>query len=63
MLTQKPAHQDRPLLHAGSEFESEDFDTIGGLVFGHLGRAPELVADLVVRERGEEDTSGEQSRR
>ena len=25
----------------GSEFESEDFDTIGGLVFGHLGRIPE----------------------
>jgi magnesium and cobalt exporter, CNNM family len=25
----------------GSEFESEDFDTIGGLVLGHLGRAPE----------------------
>ena len=67
----------------GSEFESEDFDTIGGLVFGHLGRAPEVgdeivldgyalrveevdglrVARLVVRERGEEDTAGEQSRR
>jgi CBS domain containing-hemolysin-like protein len=26
----------------GSEFESEDFDTIGGLVLGHLGRAPEV---------------------
>lgn len=26
----------------GSEFESEDFDTIGGLVFGHIGRAPEV---------------------
>jgi Mg2+/Co2+ transporter CorC len=47
----------------GSEFESEDFDTIGGLVFGHLGRTPEVGDELVVRERGEEDTSGEQSRR
>ena len=26
----------------GSEFESEDFDTIGGLVLGYLGRAPEV---------------------
>src|SRR5215208_5731864 len=26
----------------GSQFESEDFDTIGGLVFGVIGRAPEL---------------------
>ena len=26
----------------GSEFESEDFDTIGGLILGHLGRAPEV---------------------
>jgi CBS domain containing-hemolysin-like protein len=26
----------------GSGFESEDFDTIGGLVLGHLGRAPEV---------------------
>jgi CBS domain containing-hemolysin-like protein len=26
----------------GSEFESEDFDTIGRLVFGHLGRVPEI---------------------
>jgi Mg2+/Co2+ transporter CorC len=25
----------------GSEFESEDFDTIGGLVLGNLGRVPE----------------------
>ncbi len=24
----------------GSEFESEEFDTIGGLVFGHFGRQP-----------------------
>jgi CBS domain containing-hemolysin-like protein len=24
----------------GSEFESEDFSTVGGLVFGRLGRAP-----------------------
>jgi len=26
----------------GSEFESEDFDTIGGLVLGQLGRVPEV---------------------
>jgi len=26
----------------GSEFESEDFDTIGGLVLGRLGRVPEV---------------------
>jgi Mg2+/Co2+ transporter CorC len=26
----------------GSRFESEDFDTIGGLVLGWLGRAPEV---------------------
>jgi CBS domain containing-hemolysin-like protein len=26
----------------GSQFESEDFDTIGGLVFGHLGHVPEI---------------------
>jgi CBS domain containing-hemolysin-like protein len=26
----------------GSEFESEDFDTIGGLVLGQIGRVPEL---------------------
>jgi CBS domain containing-hemolysin-like protein len=26
----------------GSKFESEDFDTIGGFVLGHLGRAPEV---------------------
>ncbi len=26
----------------GSEFESEDFDTIGGLVLGAIGRAPEV---------------------
>jgi CBS domain containing-hemolysin-like protein len=26
----------------GSEFESEDFDTIGGLVLGNLGRVPEV---------------------
>jgi CBS domain containing-hemolysin-like protein len=26
----------------GSEFESEDFDTIGGLVLGQLGRIPEV---------------------
>jgi CBS domain containing-hemolysin-like protein len=32
----------------GSEFESEDFDTIGGLVLGHLGRAPEVGDELVL---------------
>jgi CBS domain containing-hemolysin-like protein len=26
----------------GSEFESDDFDTIGGLVLGHIGRPPEV---------------------
>jgi CBS domain containing-hemolysin-like protein len=26
----------------GSKFESEDFDTIGGLVFGQLSRVPEV---------------------
>jgi magnesium and cobalt exporter, CNNM family len=26
----------------GSSFESEDFDTIGGFVLGHLGRVPEV---------------------
>jgi Mg2+/Co2+ transporter CorC len=26
----------------GSKFESEDFDTIGGLVLEHLGRAPKV---------------------
>jgi Mg2+/Co2+ transporter CorC len=31
----------------GSGFESEDFDTIGGLVLGHLGRAPQ-VGDRIV---------------
>ena len=63
-----------------SGFESEDFDTIGGLVLGQLGRPPEVgdelvldgydlrvdevdgqrVAQVVVRERGEEDGAGEQ---
>jgi len=33
----------------GSKFESEDFGTVGGLVFGSLGRAPE-VGDEVVRD-------------
>ncbi len=26
----------------GANFESDDFDTIGGLVLGHIGRAPEV---------------------
>jgi CBS domain containing-hemolysin-like protein len=63
-----------------SGFESGDFDTIGGLVLGQLGRPPEVgdelvlnsydlrveevdgprVAQIVVRERGEEDGAGEQ---
>jgi CBS domain containing-hemolysin-like protein len=25
----------------GTEFESQDFETVGGLVLGHLGRVPE----------------------
>ena len=33
-----------------SEFESEDFDTVGGLVFGHLGRAPEVGDEIVLDE-------------
>ena len=38
----------------GSEFESEDFDTIGGLVLGQLGRAPGVgdevrIGDHVLR--------------
>ena len=32
----------------GSELESEDFDTIGALVFGHLGRAPEVGYEIVL---------------
>ncbi len=32
----------------GSEFESADFDTIGGLVLGHLGRAPEFGDEVTV---------------
>jgi len=31
----------------GSKFESEDFETIGGLVFGLLGRAPEIGDEVV----------------
>jgi CBS domain containing-hemolysin-like protein len=30
----------------GSEFESEDFDTIGGLVLGNLGRVPEVGDEI-----------------
>ncbi len=30
----------------GSGFESEDFDTIGGFVLGHLGRAPEVGDEI-----------------
>ena len=32
----------------GSEFESEDFETIGGLVFAGLGRAPEVGDEIVI---------------
>ena len=32
----------------GSEFESADFDTVGGLVLGHLGRAPEVGDEVSV---------------
>src|SRR5215217_4548088 len=32
----------------GSEFESEDFDTIGGLVFGLLGRTPEVGDEIAL---------------
>jgi CBS domain containing-hemolysin-like protein len=32
----------------GSEFESEDFDTIGGLVLGQLGRVPEVGDEVRV---------------
>jgi len=30
----------------GSEFESEDFETVGGLVFGRLGRAPKAEDEV-----------------
>ena len=32
----------------GSGFQSEDFDTVGGLVLGHLGRAPEVGDEVTV---------------
>ena len=32
----------------GSEFESEDFETIGGLVFGGLARTPEVGDEIVI---------------
>jgi CBS domain containing-hemolysin-like protein len=31
----------------GSKFESEDFETIGGLVFGYLGRTPEVGDEVL----------------
>ena len=36
----------------GSEFESEDFETVGGLVLGHLGRAPEVGDEVCIDEHG-----------
>jgi CBS domain containing-hemolysin-like protein len=35
-----PIEEANRALDAG--FSSEDFGTVGGLVFGHLGRAPEI---------------------
>ena len=32
----------------GSGFESKDFDTIGGLILGHLGRAPEAGDEVIL---------------
>ena len=32
----------------GSEFESEDFETIGGLIFGLLGRTPEVGDEVAL---------------
>jgi CBS domain containing-hemolysin-like protein len=34
----------------GSGFESEDFETVGGLVLGHLGRAPEVGDEVCIDE-------------
>jgi CBS domain containing-hemolysin-like protein len=31
-----------------SRFESDDFDTIGGLILGHLGRSPEVGDEVVL---------------
>jgi len=33
--------------HVGSEFSSEEFDTIGGYVFGLFGRQPKLLESIV----------------
>lgn len=41
-LVQGMAHLDDANDQLGSEFESEEFDTIGGFVFGHFGRQPRL---------------------
>jgi CBS domain containing-hemolysin-like protein len=34
--------------YLNSDFESEDFDTVGGLVLGRLGRAPEVGDEVVL---------------
>jgi CBS domain containing-hemolysin-like protein len=34
--------------YLNTDFESEDFDTIGGLVLGRLGRAPEIGDEVVL---------------
>jgi CBS domain containing-hemolysin-like protein len=30
----------------GTDFESQDFETVGGLVLGHLGRVPEVGDEI-----------------
>jgi CBS domain containing-hemolysin-like protein len=34
--------------YLNTDFESEDFDTVGGLVLGRLGRAPEVRDEVVL---------------
>jgi putative hemolysin len=40
-------HLDNVNLHVGSEFDSDEFDTIGGYVFGLMGRQPKLGESIV----------------